>query len=647
MRTPTLAAMRTLAAAAIVAAAALSCPSPIDEELLLVVDDEIAPSINVASPEPNSTYRYSVLVTGTVTDSSRDAGDGAGFVSTLLFSVSNDITLDRAITFERDGTWTVSPPDPSFAYAPATGNFSFTVNTSALSNMRYFFFTVLDLNGNHGDHVVTVLPDPALSAGPEIKVDDAAHPCPNLYSSVVTTSLAMLGWIDPTHYQPGTASYIIEPFGGGIPRPEAIFTPGVDGEFSFTFNPQTAPRLAGRLIVRIYARDEAGRLGEAEHQLFDDSEKPLGTFTVAADEQFTNSISTLLSVGFYDEHSGMDCMRFRNDAEPFQESDWVSFTAGDVPWTLSATNGTRTVRAEFRDMVGNVSAVVTDAIFLDTVQPTVSCGIDGGASCTNDTSVSLTITATDPAPASGLYQMRFGTDGVTYDSWMAFASPHDYPLAGSDGSKDVYVQVRDNALNVRTASDDIVLDRSGPTGSLSINGGDAWTGSTTVTLAISASDAYSGVTHMRVHDAQHAGSWQAYETSRGWTFTGGDAASKTVYVDFRDGAGNERMDAAVDSIGLDTQDPSIDTFEINGGAGTTTVTSVTLTISASDDAPSSGLSEMKIWNDGESEPPGWQSYATSRSWTLRDVPGSRTVYMKVRDTAGNTDSDSDSITYAP
>jgi hypothetical protein len=764
MHHQTPAAVRTLAVAAIVAAVALSCPSPIDDELLLVVDDATPPVIQVDSPAQNSLYRYSVDISGSVEDYSGTTGQEQGYVRQLGFVVSGNVTLARVVTFARDGSWTVDPPDPTFSYTPATGGFSFTVDTAGLDGMQFFTFALEDLNGNVSQQLVTLLQDPSGPAltvsapvngsswpllltvagravdeagatsghriakltviiagdthvldlplltfdelgdgryhggtgtpaenfwfepasgdfsdrfdlsgesgnlqmtvqveddrgmasttflnlfdnntGPEIVMDDATHPCPDIYSSAATTALTILGWVDPANLQPGTTQYIIE--SPSWQRDPVSFTPDPAGEFTFTFNPRAVPALQGKLTVHVYAKDNADRTTHETHFIFDDPDDPTGSFSVASAATYAIDVATSLTFAVSDGASGMDQMRFNNDGGAW--SGWTPYDGAPFAWTLAGTNGTRTVNAEFSDRAGNVFPT-SDTIFLDSVVPTVSVfHIDGDAAYTQSTAVTLTITATDPAPASGVHEMRFHNDGGGWTAWEPIGGSRAWTLRDLDGARTVYAEIRDTAGNVRAVSDAIVLDRSGPTGSLIINSDDPWTGSTTVTLAISASDTYSGVTDMRVHDAQHAGSWQAYATSRSWTFTGGDAVGRTVYVDFRDGAGNERMDAAFDSIGLDTQDPSIGTFEINAGDDTTTVTGVTLTISASDAAPSSGVSEMKIWNDGESEPPGWESYTTSRGWTLRDEAGNRTVYIKVRDTAGNIDSDSDSITYAP
>ncbi len=755
-------AVRTLAAAALVAAAALSCPNPIDEELLLVVDDATPPVIQIDAPAQNSLYRYSVDISGSLEDFAGATGTETGYVLRMAFAVTGNPSLARVVTFARDGSWTVDPPDPTFSYTPATGDFSFTVDTVSLFGMQFFTFVLEDMNDNTSQHVVTMLQDPVgpsltvtapvngsswplllpvagtavnetgatsgdgiarltgsiagiqhqldlqlltlqpdgryhgaagtaaenfwfepatgafgdsfdlsgesgnlqlqvqvvdvrgmasttflnlfdNNTGPEIVMDDAMHPCPDIYSSSATTALTILGWVDPANLQPGTTQYIVE--SPSWQRDPVSFTPDPAGEFTFTFNPRAVPALQGKLTVHVYAKDNADRTTHETHFIFDDPDDPTGSFTVASAATYAVNVATSLTFAITDAKSGMDQMRFNNDGGAW--SGWTSYDGAPFAWTLAGTNGTRTVNAEFSDRAGNVFPA-SDTIFLDTVAPTVSVfRIDGGASYTQGTAVTLTITATDPAPASGVDEMRFQNDGGGWTAWEPIGGSWAWTLRDLDGTRTVYAEIRDTAGNVRAVSDDIVLDRGAPSVStFSINGGDAWTGDRDVTLTIAASDATSSVVEMRFNNDGGAWSgWESYSGSRSWTLANTDGASRSVGIEVRDSAGN--VGSSSDSIGLDTQNPSIDTFEINEGDGTTAVTGVTLTISASDNSPSSGISEMKLWNDGESEPLAWESYATSKGWTLRGESGNRTVYIKVRDTAGNTDSDSDSITYSP
>ena len=84
---------------------------------------------------------------------------------------------------------------------------------------------------------------------------------------------------------------------------------------------------------------------------------------------------------------------------------------------------------------------------------------------------------------------------------------------------------------------------------------------------------------------------------------------------------------------LDTEAPTCTTFQIDGGAATTGEARVTLTNDAVDTG-GSGLQDMKIWNDGDSEAEAkWRRDEASTGWELRHEAGARTVNIRFRDGA--------------
>jgi len=74
------------------------------------------------------------------------------------------------------------------------------------------------------------------------------------------------------------------------------------------------------------------------------------------------------------------------------------------------------------------------------------------------------------------------------------------------------------------------------------------------------------------------------------------------------------------------------TIVINGNATYTTTTAVTLTLSATDN--SGTVAQMKFSNDNVTYTPP-EPYATTKSWTLTSGDGTKTVYVKFADPAGN------------
>ncbi|MFN2273167.1 MAG: hypothetical protein ACK2US_20170, partial [Anaerolineae bacterium] len=81
------------------------------------------------------------------------------------------------------------------------------------------------------------------------------------------------------------------------------------------------------------------------------------------------------------------------------------------------------------------------------------------------------------------------------------------------------------------------LDTTPPTGSILIEGGAETVSTTQVTLALSATDAYT-VTEMRLrNDAEAWGSWEPHTTTKAWTLPN-QKGEHTVWVQFQDQAGN-------------------------------------------------------------------------------------------------------------
>ena len=106
-----------------------------------------------------------------------------------------------------------------------------------------------------------------------------------------------------------------------------------------------------------------------------------------------------------------------------------------------------------------------------------------------------------------------------------------------------------------------------------------------------------------------------------------------------------------DSITLDTTAPLSPSILINSGVSSTTSTSVTLTLLATDSVGVTGYYASEISTTPSALATGWTSgtsttsYSASVSWTLSSGSGTKTVYVWFRDSAGNVSaSSSDSIT---
>lgn len=100
-------------------------------------------------------------------------------------------------------------------------------------------------------------------------------------------------------------------------------------------------------------------------------------------------------------------------------------------------------------------------IKLDMTPPSGYILINENATYTNSSYVTLTISAVDAA--SGVAQMRFSNDNITWASWETYNTSKAWTLTSDYGIKNVYAQFTDViGLVSKTDTDSIILDTTPP-----------------------------------------------------------------------------------------------------------------------------------------------------------------------------------------
>ncbi|MBM7647789.1 methionine-rich copper-binding protein CopC [Bacillus ectoiniformans] len=93
--------------------------------------------------------------------------------------------------------------------------------------------------------------------------------------------------------------------------------------------------------------------------------------------------------------------------------------------------------------------------------PTGTITINNGNEVTKSTNVSLTLTASDPENET--VEMQFSSDNNVWSTWETFNIEKTYTIPSGDGTKTVYVQLKDEAGNLsNSVSDTIELDSTPP-----------------------------------------------------------------------------------------------------------------------------------------------------------------------------------------
>jgi hypothetical protein len=308
-----------------------------------------------------------------------------------------------------------------------------------------------------------------------------------------------------------------------------------------------------------------------------------GGLTINGGALNSTSPNTTLAVSASDatDNASDLSMSFSNDGTTWSAWQPYSTTAS---WTLTSGDGSKTVYGKFKDPAGNVSSVVSDTIDLDTTVATdYGVTINDGALFTNQVTVTLKIGA-----KPGTAQMQVSNEGdfagATWEPYTTYRSWQVTQYLSYVIPRLVYVRYKDPSGNVSsTYLDDIILDVTAPTGSvqiasgvsvrnitapaakpkptavvpqmgrgvqlnaptdnrlflpLALNSCSVPTGTPNVTLQLSATDDVSGVGGMLISNRAdfYCAGWENYATSKAWWVPEG--ATTTVYVKFRDNAGN-------------------------------------------------------------------------------------------------------------
>ena len=401
----------------------------------------------------------------------------------------------------------------------------------------------------------------------------------------------------------------------------------------------------------------------------------------------------------------------------------VTINSGDEVYIGNATSVNLTGKASANTTGGSISKVewknektgasgnasgttswTTSTILIDEGDSTIK--ITATDSVGNQGSKTSTVKRSPIAPTN--LTAKVLEDGSVSLNWTNNSSSATnfaiYRKTGKKGSKDEYSPLSDLKANVTTYSDTTRVkgntysyavfaynsnfassktsgrisdwayatieitsdsDATAPTGIISINGGNNYATTKSVTLSLSATDAI-GVRAYYVNNATSVNAvvtcpsapgkddtnWQPipkatnYSANIEYSLPTGNAL-KGVCAWFKDGTGNVSS-ACSDAITLDTASPTPGTLTITGGtgsaAGYTSTKTVTLGLSASDN-----LSGVKAYYASEDSTiptsPSWTNIATSAtsytasvSYTLSSGNGLKNVYVWFRDAAGNISS---------
>ena len=332
---------------------------------------------------------------------------------------------------------------------------------------------------------------------------------------------------------------------------------------------------------------------------------------------------------------------WEGDTEP---SSWTAISnATEVPEVgyfidnlkLSSGDGTKTIHVKVQDIAGNITENTALTVILDTVAPTVTLTANKSViSAVNGyNSVTFTCGATDTNSSAGLtYTLKLGSSVIksgAFASSVTVTQSEIEAISSGQGAKSFTLEVTDIAGNTGVSSAVVVtLDKTAPTGSITA---DTYYNSAGLSFTISGSDTGGAVLDkMMVYIDSETGTWENYTSGAYKKTVSLSQGSHVVHVKFKDSVGNE---STVYNASF-----TVDIAAPTGSISTVAYTnSRTITVSTADITDNiSGVGYMKVWEDGQTAPTEWETYATSKSITLAEgSDGLRTIKAAFKDNAGN------------
>lgn len=276
------------------------------------------------------------------------------------------------------------------------------------------------------------------------------------------------------------------------------------------------------------------------------------------------------------------------------------------------------------DHEANQESSKTTHYKIDTIAPTAdTIAIEGDVDWTNSELVTISLTASDST--SGVRHMRFSDDLIIWGDWVPYQNTIQWQLDSGDGEKNIYFQVKDEAGNPSNIIyDSIILDTIAPFTTSSISGATGscgWYRSQVTVTLIPLDSGGSGIssTSYRIN----GGPWQTYSSA----FSVSNDGHNLVQYYSVDIAGNIENTNSI-MIKIDTSAP-VTTSSLSGTVGQNGwyTSSVTITLSPTDNSPGSGIAHTSYRIDGTS-----QTYSVPFSI---DSEGQHTVLFYSLDIAGN------------
>jgi len=402
----------------------------------------------------------------------------------------------------------------------------------------------------------------------------------------------------------------------------------------------------GIYYIEYNVTDIAGNKANNANNLFevkiDKTEPDAASMSVIinGNKNYTNNLTIVLTLSANDTTSGVKNMSLSNDGINWTKKEFAS----SYEWNLSSgEDGIRYVYFKVTDWAGNtVLEPINDTIILDTLPPTSTHTMSPEVPDGNWTeeNVTVTINGYDTSGPSGansdVFQVAYkiGTYSASagrwdWGTWNFESNGHEIPFA-DEGTYKVEYKAIDNAGNTGATGTTTVfkVDKVAPTVEIKLspevpNGDNGWY-KTMVTVKITGVDDGSRLSVINYYNGT---AWNKSTTSP-VEFTINVDGTCTVKANATDNA-NRTSDVVNKTFKIDRIPPT-GTILINENASYTNTTTVTLRLSGND---TNGVAFM-CFSEDDVNYSEWKNYTMNWRYNLSGGDGTKTIYVKFKDTAG-------------
>lgn len=406
-------------------------------------------------------------------------------------------------------------------------------------------------------------------------VYDTVAPLGGALTAVAHDQSTTLTWTAATDATSGIAGYRLAYQAGTVAPTSCAGGTSLGFTTSLTFT-HTGLTNGSTLAYRVCAVDKAGNVALgliASTMPKPEAVGPVGSITINGGATVTRVPSVTLGLSAVDDSQVVSmCVSSTGVCTAWETP------AATKTFVLPNTQGARRVYVSFKDEWGNVSATPASAsILFDTVAP-----VGGTLTATyGDASNTLSWTAAADvtsgvasytlvyatgltAPASCAVGTNLGSlTGTTFvHTGLTNGTTYSYRLCAVDQAGNIAVGV--------IASKAPKPEAIGPVGSITLNGGAAWSKSASVTATLAATDASTVSQMCLATSAAACAAWVAFAT-RAIVALPSTPGQKTVFAYFKDQWGNVSAAAATDTIGLDFTSPTQPVLSATPGSASVTL----------------------------------------------------------------------------